>query len=192
VANAVAAAAAALAVGVDLELCAQSLSQARPRSSWRMELHERADGVVVVNDSYNANPDSMRAALDTLAEISGRSAEARSWALLGDMLELGSTAEAEHQALGRAVAEHGIARLVAVGAYAQMVVDAARRAGLPAERATAVETKAAMTRLVLQGVRPGDTVLVKASRGLALNTVADEILTAEPGQRGHSERVETA
>jgi UDP-N-acetylmuramoyl-tripeptide--D-alanyl-D-alanine ligase len=179
VANAVAAAAAALAVGVDLESCAAALTQAEPRSRWRMELHERADGVVVVNDSYNANPDSMRAALDALAEIGARRAGgSTTWALLGDMLELGSTAEAEHAALGRSVAGHGVGRLVAVGAYADLVVDAARLAGLREDQASAVDDKAAMTRLALASVRAGDTVLVKASRGLALNTVAEEILNA--------------
>ena len=87
VGNALAAAAAALALGLDLDLVAAGLSAAAPRSRWRMELHERADGVTVINDSYNANPDSMRAALSTLAELGRRGR--RTWAVLGDMLELG-------------------------------------------------------------------------------------------------------
>ena len=85
--NAVAAAATALAIGLDLHQVAAALGAATARSRWRMELHDRSDGVTVINDSYNANPDSMRAALNTLAEL-GRSGR-HTWAVLGDMLELG-------------------------------------------------------------------------------------------------------
>ena len=65
-----------------------------------MELHPRADGVTVINDSYNANPDSMRAAVETLAEFGGRGTR-RTWAVLGDMLELGDSAGVEHEDIGR-------------------------------------------------------------------------------------------
>ena len=112
--NALAAAGAALALGLPLADIAAGLSAAAPRSRWRMELHERADGVTVINDAYNANPDSMHAAVDTLAEL-GRGGARRTWAVLGDMLELGETAPEAHAALGRFVAERGIDRLVAVG-----------------------------------------------------------------------------
>ena len=81
-----------------------------------MELHDRSDGVTVINDSYNANPDSMRAALTTLAEL-GRAGR-HTWAVLGDMLELGETASDEHAAIGRFVARSGVEHLVAIGEYA--------------------------------------------------------------------------
>ena len=87
VANATAAAAAAAALGLDLDPVAGALSAAEPASRWRMEVHDRADGVRVVNDSYNANPASMAAAVETLAEL-GRG-RGRTWAVVGDMLELG-------------------------------------------------------------------------------------------------------
>jgi UDP-N-acetylmuramoyl-tripeptide--D-alanyl-D-alanine ligase len=169
VANAVAAAAAALALGLELGHAAQ-------RSPWRMELHDRPDGVTVINDSYNANPDSMRAALTTLAELArtGRN----TWAVLGDMLELGDLAADEHAGIGRLAAELGVDHLVAVGEHGPQITSAAVAAGFPAAQAVAVADKTDAVALVTAGLRPGDVVLVKASRGLALDTVADDILTS--------------
>ncbi|WP_344806714.1 UDP-N-acetylmuramoyl-tripeptide--D-alanyl-D-alanine ligase [Microlunatus ginsengisoli] len=180
IANATAAAGAALALGLGLDQVADALSGATARSRWRMELTERADGLVVLNDSYNANPESMAAALDALAELGRRRPGATTWALLGDMLELGDEAAAGHDALGRRVAEAGIDRLIAVGAFAETVVGGARASGLDADRAYAAADKAAMLARVLADAQPGDIVLVKASRGLALDTVAADLLTADP------------
>jgi UDP-N-acetylmuramoyl-tripeptide--D-alanyl-D-alanine ligase len=176
VANAVAAAAAALAVGLELRHVAAALAAAGPRSRWRMELHDRSDGVTVINDSYNANPDSMRAALTTLAEL-GRAGR-RTWAVLGDMLELGDTAADEHAAIGRFAVQSGVEHLVTIGEYATRITSAAVAAGLPATRAVPVTAKADAVAIVTSDLGPGDVVLVKASRGLALDTVADEILAA--------------
>ena len=176
VANAVAAAAAAVALGVELHAVAAALTAAGPRSRWRMELHDRSDGVTVINDSYNANPDSMRAALTTLAEL-GR-ADRHTWAVLGDMLELGETAAEEHAAIGRFAAQSGVEHLVAIGEFAVQITSAAVAAGLPSMRAVSVTDKAEAAALVCRDVEQGDVVLVKASRGLALDTVADEILSA--------------
>jgi UDP-N-acetylmuramoyl-tripeptide--D-alanyl-D-alanine ligase len=176
VANAVAAAAAAVAAGLRLEQVATALAAAGPRSRWRMELHDRSDGVTVMNDAYNANPDSMRAALTTLAEL-GRAGR-HTWAVLGDMLELGETAADEHAALGRFAAQSGVDHLVAIGEYAAQITSAAVTAGLPSTRAVSVADKAAAVAVVTSDLGPGDVVLVKASRGLALDTVADEILAA--------------
>ena len=174
--NAVAAAATALAIGLDLYQVAAALGAATARSRWRMELHDRSDGVTVINDSYNANPDSMRAALNTLAEL-GRSGR-HTWAVLGDMLELGDTAADEHAAIGRFAAEIGVEHLVAIGDYAVQLTGAAVAAGLASTRAVMVADKPDAVAAVTAGLGPGDVVLVKASRGLALNTVADDILTA--------------
>ena len=176
VANAVAAAAAAVALGVELDAVAAALTAAGPRSRWRMELHDRSDGVTVINDSYNANPDSMRAALTTLAEL-GRAGR-HTWAVLGDMLELGETAAEEHAAIGRFAAQSGVEHLVAIGEFAVQITSAAVAAGLPSIRAVSVTDKADAAALVCRDVERGDVVLVKASRGLALDTVADEILSA--------------
>jgi UDP-N-acetylmuramoyl-tripeptide--D-alanyl-D-alanine ligase len=185
VANAVAAAAAAVILGLPIDQVAAALSAAAPRSRWRMELHDRSDGVTVINDSYNANPDSMRAALITLAEL-GRTGR-RTWAVLGDMLELGDTAAEEHAAIGRFAVELGVGRLIAVGEFASRVTDAALAGGLSPTRAVAVPDKQAAVEMVTAGLARGDVVLVKASRGLALDTVADDILNAvapPPPSRG--------
>ncbi len=174
VGNAVAAAAAAYALGLDLTSIGEGLSHAVARSRWRMEIHHRADGVTVINDAYNANPDSMRAALDTLAEL-GRAGGGRTVAVLGDMLELGDDAPEEHLGIGRHLAELGIDRLRALGEYAGDLVSGASGvdAGSAADKADVV----AELRATLQ---PGDVVLVKASRGLALNTVADDLRAVDP------------
>ncbi|HEX7209318.1 MAG TPA: UDP-N-acetylmuramoyl-tripeptide--D-alanyl-D-alanine ligase [Propionibacteriaceae bacterium] len=176
VANAVAAAAAALALGLELDQIADGLATAAPRSRWRMELHDRSDGVTVINDSYNANPDSMRAALSTLVELGRRGR--RTWAVLGDMLELGDTAAEEHEAIGRFAAQLGVEQLVAIGEHANRIVEAAIGAGLPPTSAVAVADKPAAVAVLTAGLGPRDVVLVKASRGLALDTVADDILSA--------------
>jgi UDP-N-acetylmuramoyl-tripeptide--D-alanyl-D-alanine ligase len=178
VANAVAAAAAAVALGVGLEVIGPALSAATPRSRWRMEVTDRDDGVTVVNDAYNANPDSVRAALTTLGEL-GRAGARRTWAVLGDMLELGDTAATEHTAMGAFVAGQGIDRLLVVGQYADQIAAGARSAGMSGSgEISTFADKTVLAAALLEGLRPGDVVLVKASRGLALNTVADEILRA--------------
>ncbi len=173
VGNATAAAAAALALGVDLEVVAAELSRATPRSRWRMELHECDNAILVVNDSYNANPDSMRAAITAAAEL-GRSRPGQTWAVLGDMLELGADAPDEHTRIGTYAAGAGLDRLVAIGDFAGELVAGAQAAGLA--RASVAPDKIAVVAEVLAGLGRGDVVLVKASRGLTLNTVADEIV----------------
>ena len=118
VANALAVAAVALAVGMPLQTVATALGEARPLSRWRMEVHERADGVTVINDAYNANPDSMHAALKALATMGhGR----RTWAVLGEMRELGPDSIIEHEAIGRLAVNLRVTHLVAVGDGTQPV-----------------------------------------------------------------------
>lgn len=175
VGNATAAAAAALALGLGLAEIGAGLDAATARSRWRMELHTCADGVVVVNDSYNASPDSVRAAVAAAVEL-GRSRPGRTWAVLGDMLELGADAPAEHAEVGQFLARSGVDRLIALGDFAPVMVAAARAAGLAG--ADVATDKPAAAAAVLAALGPGDVVLVKASRGLALNTVADEIIAA--------------
>ena len=133
-----------------------------------MEVHDRADGVRVVNDSYNANPASMAAAVDTLVELArGRG---RSWAVLGDMLELGAEAPGLHAELAAQLRAAGVDEVVALGEFAPLLVADAPGRGRVAESASQAAD------WVRDEVAPGDVVLVKASRGLALNLVADEIL----------------
>ncbi len=174
VGNALAAAAVALAQGLTVAEVAAALGAARARSHWRMELSERPDGGLVVNDAYNANPDSMAAALRTLASL--RRPGGRLLAVLGDMLELGPDAPAEHRASGALAAELGVDALIVIGAHAP---DFAAGYGpatmLVPSREIAVEAAAAW-------LRPADVVLVKASRGIALETVAEQLSAVEGGR----------
>ena len=178
VANATAAAAAATALGLDVATIADALGTAEAASRWRMEVHDRADGVTVVNDSYNANPASMSAAVETLVELArGRGqGRSRTWAVLGDMLELGAEAPALHVALAAELAEAGVDEVVALGEFAPLLVEGQRG------RARIASSGAEAAAWVRGGVRPGDVVLVKASRGLALDVVADEILRSSDSE----------
>jgi UDP-N-acetylmuramoyl-tripeptide--D-alanyl-D-alanine ligase len=168
--NALAAAAVALEAGLDVATIAARLGTAAPRSRWRMELTERADGVRVLNDAYNANPESMRAALATLGAMGGRHT-----AVLGVMAELGDDAAAAHTDIGREVARTGVDRLVVVGdddAVARMH-EAAAQAGVDAQL---VPDAAAAAVAVAEGVGPGDVVLIKASRAAGLERVAETLV----------------
>lgn len=166
--NAASAAAACVALGVPLEAVGSSLERIEALSPWRMELHERSDGLVVVNDAYNANPDSVRAALETLAGI-GRRTGRRTVAVLGEMRELGDASTAEHEAVGRLTAELGIDEVVVVGEGARPIADTARAASFYASLAEAADA-------VRDNVRGADVVLVKASRAARLERLAAAVL----------------
>jgi UDP-N-acetylmuramoyl-tripeptide--D-alanyl-D-alanine ligase len=174
VANAVCAAGAAVALGVSLDLVADALSGATSRSAWRMEVKERADGVTIVNDAYNANPDSVRAALDTVSRMVAARPNARLFAVLGDMLELGPNAADEHAAIGRYAGEAGAHLVLVVGEHADDLVSGVVAGGGSARKVDAKGEVAAQ----LADLQPGDVVLVKASRGVGLETVAGELLGA--------------
>jgi UDP-N-acetylmuramoyl-tripeptide--D-alanyl-D-alanine ligase len=175
VANALAAAAIAAELGMSTIDIAEALSAATARSKKRMELHERPDGVLIVNDSYNANPDSVQAGLAALAHMS-RGDGRRGIAVLGHMAELGDTETASHEEAGRIAARSGVAVLVAVGAEAGPVLDGARgEKQWHGETIAAPDTKAAVEAL-RNVLRAGDVVLVKASKSAALWEVADGLL----------------
>ena len=173
VANALAVAAVALAVGMPLQTVATALGEARPLSRWRMEVHERADGVTVINDAYNANPDSMHAALKALATMGhGR----RTWAVLGEMRELGPDSIIEHEAIGRLAVNLRVTHLVAVGDGTQPVDLAAREAGASLEESTWVPDIDAAHDLLRQRLAPGDIVLLKSSHDAGLRYLGDRLL----------------
>ena len=177
VANATAAAALAIASGLALADVADRLSTAQPASRWRMEVQTRSDGLVVVNDAYNANPASMTAAVDALVQIAGHR-PGRSVAVLGEMLELGADAADAHRDVGRHVAQAGVDWLVVVGEGA---VPLARGAsGVPGweGRVDLAAGRDHALALVRDRVAADDVVLVKASRGAALELVADGLLLA--------------
>jgi len=174
VANALAAAAVGLGQGMTVEAVAAALDEATPRSRWRMELARRTDGLLVVNDAYNANPDSMAAALRAVAGM--RRDGGRLVAVLGDMLELGPDAAAEHRAVGETAAALGFDQLVVLGDFADDLAAGARGGVASVQRAADREEAVRMVATTLTGA---DVVLVKASRGLALENVAEQ-LGAEP------------
>ncbi|WP_346623078.1 UDP-N-acetylmuramoyl-tripeptide--D-alanyl-D-alanine ligase [Blastococcus montanus] len=173
VANALSAAGAALAVGMTPAQVAAALSAAQPRSRWRMEVDRRDDDVTVVNDAYNANPESMRAALAALAGLSA----GRRIAVLGGMAELGPDAAEEHRLLGRDAVAAGVDLLVAVGADAVGIAEGATAAGRRAgEESVHVPDRGAALAWLTEVLRPGDVVLVKASRSYGLELLAADLL----------------
>ncbi|MFF0116681.1 UDP-N-acetylmuramoyl-tripeptide--D-alanyl-D-alanine ligase [Streptomyces prasinus] len=174
VSNALAAAAVAHELGMSADEIALALSEAGSLSRWRMEVTERPDGVTVVNDAYNANPESMRAALRALAAMGkGR----RTWAVLGKMAELGDEALAEHDAVGRLAVRLNVSKLVAVGgreaAWLQL---GAYNEGSWGEESVHVSDAQAAVDLLRSELRQGDVVLVKASRSVGLESVAQALL----------------
>ena len=199
VANATAAAAAAVAVGVDLEAAAASLASVATLSRWRMEVTRRADGLTVVNDAYNANPDSMAAALEALTAI-GAAGATRRVAVLGEMKELGASADAEHLRVGRLARSLGIDVVLAVGEAARPALEGAAddearnggdgMAGQPGpgqhghrrgtEAVYAADNEAAV-RWLAEHLRADDVLLVKASRGARLDEVATAVLADTGG-----------
>lgn len=174
--NAAAVTTTALAAGCDFEQVVESLRGLRRLSKWRMELDERADGVTVINDAYNANPDSMRAALETLAGVGARTGR-RTVAVLGQMMELGAASVDEHAALGALADRLGIEVLVVVGAGARPIAEAFdRQRGR--EAAHWFEAVEPATEWLRENVAGPDVVLVKASRSAELERVAESVLAA--------------
>jgi UDP-N-acetylmuramoyl-tripeptide--D-alanyl-D-alanine ligase len=169
VTNALAAAALASELGMPPADVAAVLSEATPRSRWRMEVTQRPDGVTVINDAYNANPEAVAAALDTLARLAkGR----RAFAVLGAMNELGSESRQRHEDAGGQAARAGVAGLIVVGqAAAPMLAGARAQRSWHGELVGVADAPEAVKALESL-LAPGDVVLVKASRTVGLERVA--------------------
>lgn len=171
--NALAAAATALELGISIESVAAALSTAEPRSKWRMELHDVGE-LLIINDSYNANPESVRAALQTLVHLTQERGGA-SWAILGKMHELGETEGEEHLSVGRLASELGVDHLVAVGTELYLQ-------GLELDRESGDEmlTHYFLTQEEalesLSHIQRGDVLLVKASRAEHLDELAEKLI----------------
>jgi UDP-N-acetylmuramoyl-tripeptide--D-alanyl-D-alanine ligase len=186
VSNALCAAAVALECGATIQQVADALAGAGPVSRHRMQVTTRADGVTVIDDAYNANPDSMRAGLQALAWIARRGdGPRRSWAVLGEMAELGEDAIAEHDRVGRLAVRLDVSRLVVVGTGRPMsamhggaVLEGAWGSwGAAADRgAVQVADGDAALALLRAEVQPGDVVLVKASNAAGLGALADALV----------------
>lgn len=167
VSNALAAAAAALGVGASLDDIQVGLAGVK-LSDMRMELIPWLENGLVINDAYNANPTSMVAALQTAHEI----AAGRPLVLvLGDMLELGPLSESAHYEIGRKAATYNPVYLITVGPMAKDIAEGARDEGMDPALVVECKDREVASRMALQLAKPGDVVLVKASRGLALEHV---------------------
>jgi UDP-N-acetylmuramoyl-tripeptide--D-alanyl-D-alanine ligase len=173
--NALAAAALAHELGLGPADVADGLGAAVARSRWRMEVRQRPDGVTVINDAYNANPESVRAALGALGHMVR---DGRGFAVLGHMAELGDTSRASHEDIGEFAAQAlgpALAGLIAVGEEAAPLLTGARRVRSWHGEAVGVADGAAALDVLANQLKPGDVVLVKASRTARLEGVAADL-----------------
>ena len=171
VANALSALGVGLAVGMSLDLIADRLQEAAPVSPWRMDVVALPSGITIVNDSYNANPESVRAALEALVAMPGRT-----WAVLGEMRELGDQSAVAHEDIGRAAVHLGVQKVVFIGEGAQPAYLGARAAGAVGEESMFVPDVASAQRLLEERLVPGDVVLIKASRSIGLDRLATALI----------------
>jgi len=171
VSNALAAAAAGVTLGVPLAICAGALAEAAV-SAWRMETFTTDDGVRVVNDAYNANPESMAAALRAARWMAG---EGHLIAVLGTMAELGPIAAREHERIGELAARIRVDRLIAVGESAGPIAAAGLREGVEPENVACYDDPQEALDDVRRTARPGDLVLFKGSRVAGLERLAEAL-----------------
>jgi UDP-N-acetylmuramoyl-tripeptide--D-alanyl-D-alanine ligase len=171
--NVSAALAVAHQLGVARELAIEAVSEMEMAERWRMQLIKRKDGVFVINDAYNASPDSMRAALQTLATL-GRQGH-RTIAVLGQMAELGQYSVDEHDQLGRLVVRYNIDQLYVVGAEAKLIHMGAMQEGSWDGESVFCETISAAFEAICDKLSPGDVVLVKSSNVAGLRFLGDEL-----------------
>jgi UDP-N-acetylmuramoyl-tripeptide--D-alanyl-D-alanine ligase len=171
--NALAALSAAHELGIDLADAVAAIETVPRAERWRMELLRSQAGAVIINDAYNASPDSMAAALKTLAQIRG--AENRSIAILGEMAELGEYSDEEHDRIGRLVVRLNIQKLIVVGHGARHIHNAAGLEGSWDGESVLVETSDEAYDLVRDELREGDIVLVKSSKSANLRFLGDRL-----------------
>lgn len=182
VTNLLAAAAAALSAGVALADIAQRLQGLGPSSRWRMERTDRADGVTIINDAYNANPESMREALRTLAMLTRGGepgAQRRSVAVLGAMRELGDDSPWRHHQLGETVVRLNIDLTLVVGKDAYPLYRGAIAEGSWGSEVQWVSTREEAEQWLKSALRPGDIVLFKSSRDSGLRILGDKFAVDE-------------
>ncbi len=175
VTNALATATAALVLGLPLQEVTEHLGNATTLSPHRMHVTDRPDGVTIIDDAYNANPDSMRAALRTLAVIANR--KRRTIAVLGEMLEMGEDSRARHDEIGRLAVRLNISLVIAVGSGASGIFDGATQEGSWGDEAIFVETLDEAREHLISILRSDDVVLLKSSHGAGLWKLADELAT---------------
>jgi len=176
VANALAAAAGALAAGASLEDVRRGLAAYRPAAG-RMQRRAGAGGTWILDDSYNANPQSLEAALAALARLGARG---RALAVLGDMGELGERAAEAHRAAGALAARLELDGLFAVGEHAAQVAEGAAAAGMRSGRIQTFADAEETARALRERLSPGDWILVKGSRSMRMERVVEALRAPEP------------
>ncbi len=169
--NALAAASLALGLGVGLDVIARGLNAAQPVAG-RLITHRLGNGAVLIDDSYNANPGSLAAAIDTLADQSKAERNGEGWLVLGDMRELGDDAIAMHAEAGRRAKAAGIARLYTLGALSAAAAQAF------GDGASQYDSHDALATVLRNELRAGVRVLVKGSRGSAMDRIVTALLAA--------------
>ena len=176
--NALAACAVADQLGVARSVIKSALEEMPLAERWRMQLTNREDGISIINDAYNASPDSMKAALQTLAQL-GKSGR-RTIAILGEMAELGSFAREQHDALGRIVVRLNIDQLVVVGLAAKLIHMGAEQEGSWGGESKFFDSIAEALDYVRGMLVAGDIVLVKSSKSANLRHLGDDLLEVTP------------
>jgi len=174
--NALSAIAVACLFGVEIKQAKEALEHFQP-FPMRMEVISLKGGKTLINDAYNANPSSMKLALETLVEAKG---EGKAIAVLGDMFELGNFTREAHEQLGEKVGKLSIDFLLALGEKAPVVVESAIRHGFPAERARIVESHSEAVALLRQMIQTGDWILVKGSRKMAMEKIVESLNDGRP------------
>jgi len=170
--NAAAVIAICLGLGLDFAEICNAISQANPVSKWRMEVTELPNGVTLVNDAYNANPESMRAGLKALKAMAG---DRRTWAVLGQMRELGTESDAAHDEIGRLCVRLDVNRLIAVGPGAKLIQMGASLEGSWDNESAYVENVEEALITLKSELKTGDIVYLKASRAIGLESVASAL-----------------
>jgi UDP-N-acetylmuramoyl-tripeptide--D-alanyl-D-alanine ligase len=171
VSNALAAAAVGWQAGITLTAIAETLSRFEPLEG-RLRVIATAAGVTLIDDTYNANPGSVIAAVTTLKELDPAG---RKFMVLGDMLELGASARELHRELGALIAASHLDGLFVTGAMAEEVAAGALDQGMPAQQVVTAE-KPVLTQKLKARLRPGDYLLIKGSRGMAMETVLKALM----------------
>jgi UDP-N-acetylmuramoyl-tripeptide--D-alanyl-D-alanine ligase len=172
--DALAASAAAWMLGIDRETIAAGLAAFRPVPG-RMEIRRLGNGAFLILDAYNANPASMREGLKTLRDLRGKD---RATVILGDMLELGAKAGELHGEVGELLSETGIDRVFLKGAYSRSTAEGAIKKGLPGEAIVFFDHPDEVIALLRSYLKEGDWILIKGSRMMKLETVAEAVISA--------------
>jgi UDP-N-acetylmuramoyl-tripeptide--D-alanyl-D-alanine ligase len=173
--NALAAMATADLLGTELPLAVKALEEMALAERWRMQLSHRADGLTLINDAYNASPDSMKAAVQTLAEL-GRQTGKKTVAVIGEMAELGEYSVAEHDAIGRLVVRLNLGQLVVIGAGAKMVHMGASLEGSWDGESKYFEQISEAEAYLREMLTGEEIVLVKSSKSANLRYLGDALL----------------